>query len=173
MRGTKGSVSLALGLRHFKHNLMYPFVLVGVIDRTCKFHFSPSGLFVQFTLKYVPMVVYEIDFLSFTVEAAMVGQRLKVPIAIFGGFAVVSSSWVWPSVARIRGLLVDVCGCTGDKKKRQDGKEGHKLFHVNPPWSAVKAETKTIIAQARRIMGVFNLSEGLCSHRREVLRMQE
>lgn len=107
-------------------------MLVGVVDGAFKHHFSRSGLFVHFALKHEPTVVYDIDFLGFTVEAGMVAKCFKVPLAIFGGFAMVFSSWVWPAVAGIRGLLIDVYGCASDKKKRQDRKEGHKFFHKNP-----------------------------------------
>jgi hypothetical protein len=37
----------------------------------------------------------------------------------------------------------------------------------------MKAETIINIAQVRRIMGVYNLAEWLCSHGEEVLRMQD
>jgi hypothetical protein len=120
---------------------MDPLVLVGVIDGAFKHHFSRSGPFVHFALKHEPTVVYDIDLLGFIVEAGMVAQRFKVPIAIFGSFAMVSSSWVWPTVAGIRGLFIDVCGSAGDKKERQDGKKGHKFFHKNPPWWAMNAGT--------------------------------
>jgi hypothetical protein len=103
----------------------------------------------------------------------MVAQCFKIPIAIFGGCALVSSSRVWPAIAGIRGLLIDVCGSAGDKKERHDGKEEHKFFHKNSPWWAMKAETIINIAQVRRIMGVYNLAEWLCSHGEEVLRMQD
>ena len=103
----------------------------------------------------------------------MVAQCFKVPIAIFGGCAFVSSSWVWSTVAWICGLVIDVCGSAGDKKEREDWKEEHKFFHKNPPWWAIKAETLISIAQVPRIMGVCNLAEGLCSHGDEVLGMQD
>ena len=152
---------------------MHPLVMVRVIDGAYKHHFPRSGLIVHFTLKHEPSVVYDIDLLGFIVEAGMVAQGFKVPIAIFGGCAMVSGSWVRPTVAGIRGLLIDVCGCASAKKKRQDGKEAHKFFHKNSPWWAMKAETSISIAQVRRIMGVCNLGERLCSHRKKVLRMQE
>ena len=135
-------------------------MLVGVIDGPIKYHFSRSGLFLHFALKHEPTVVYEIDLLGVIVEAGMVEQGFKVPIAIFGGCAMVSSSWVWSAVAGIRGLFIDVCGSAGDKKERQDGKERHKVFHKNSPWWAMKAGTLSNIAQVRRIMGVFNWGEG-------------
>ena len=143
---------------------MHPLVMLGVIDGAHKDHLSPSGLFVNSSLKHEPTVVYNIDFLVFIVEASMVAQGFKIPIAIFGGCAFVSSSWVWSTVAGIRGLLIDVCGSAGDKKERQDGKEEHKLFHKNSPWWAMKAETLISIAQVRRIMVVCKLGEGLCSY---------
>jgi hypothetical protein len=114
-------------------------VMVGVIDGAYKHHFFRSGLFVHFALKHEPTVVYDIDLLVLIVEADMLAQGFKVPIAIFGGCAMVSSSWVWPQVVGIRGLFIDVCGSAG----------GHKFFHKNPPWSAMKAETSFSIAQVR------------------------
>jgi len=113
---------------------MDPLVMVRVIDGTYKHHFSRSVLIVHFALKHEPTVVYDIDLLGFTVEAGMVAQGFKVPLAVFWGCALVSSSWVWPTVAGIRGLVIDVCACAGDKKKRQDGEKGHKFFHQNSPW---------------------------------------
>ena len=128
---------------------MHPLVMVGVRDGAYKHHFFRSGLFVHFALKHEPTVVYDIDLLAFIIEAGMVAQGFKVPNAIFGGCAMVSSSWVWPTVAGIRGFFIDVCGSAGNKKERQGGKEGHKFFHKNPPWSAMKAETSFSITQVR------------------------
>jgi hypothetical protein len=120
---------------------MQPLVLVGVIDEAFKDHFSCSGLFVHFALKHEPIVVYEINFLGFMVEAGMVAQCFKVPLAIFGGCALVSSSWVWPTVAWIRGLVIDERACARNINKNQDRKEGHKFFHKNSPSGEMKAVT--------------------------------
>ena len=111
---------------------MQPLVMVRVIDGAYKYHFFRNGRFgvkVQLASKDDSTVVFDIDLLGFIVKASMVAQRFKVSIAVFGGCALVSSSWVWPTVARIRGFFIDICGSAGDKKERQDGKEGHKFFH--------------------------------------------
>jgi hypothetical protein len=112
---------------------MHPLVLVRVIDGAIKYHLPPGGIFVHFALKHEPTVVYEINFLVFIVQASMVAQCFKIPIAIFRGCALVSSSRIWPAIAGIRGLLINVCGSASDKKERQDGKEEHKFFHKNSP----------------------------------------
>ena len=83
---------------------MHPIVMVGVIDGAYKHHFFRSGRFgvkVHLAPKDDPTVVFDIDLLGFIVEAGMVAQGFKIPIAIFGGCAMVSSSRVWPTVAGI------------------------------------------------------------------------
>lgn len=51
---------------------MQPLMLIGVIDGAIKDHLPTSRFFVQLALKHAPMVVYEINFLAFVVEAGMV-----------------------------------------------------------------------------------------------------
>ena len=124
--------SLSIGCRHFKPNVMHPLAIVGFVDGAYKHHFFRSGRFavkVHLAPKDDPTVVFDIDLLGLVIEADMVAQGFKVPIAVFGGCAIVSSSWVWPRVAGIRGLVIDVCGCAGAKKERQNGEEGNKFFH--------------------------------------------
>ena len=83
---------------------MHPLVMVGVIDGAYKYHFFRSWRFrvkVHLALKDETTVVYDINFLGLVVQTAMVAQGFKVPIAVLGGFANVSSSRVWPTVAGI------------------------------------------------------------------------
>jgi hypothetical protein len=131
---------------------MHPLVIVGVVDGAYKHHFFRSGRFgvkVHLAPKDDPPVVFDIDLLGLVVETDMVAQGFKVPLAVFGGCAIVSSSWVWLRVAGIRGLVIDVCGCAGDKKKRQDRENGNKLLHNNSPWREIKVGTSISTAQVR------------------------
>jgi hypothetical protein len=83
---------------------MHPLVMVGVIDGAYKYHFFRTWRFrvkVHLALKDDTTVVCDINLLGFMVEAEMVAQGFEVPIAVFGGFANVFSSRVWPTVAEI------------------------------------------------------------------------